>query len=310
MTSSPRPQGMPALLAMSVAVVLVGFGIGQGLLVGNLHNGVLGITFSFVGSWVLFQRPGHREGRLFLVTGLVEAALFLGRQVEHFDAGSAAAWGWLGSWPVPLAIGLTTVCLICFPEGRPLSARWAAVAVAAVVIGVLGSLVVAITGSDTAVRPVYVALQLSWLVAIGTRWREANGFLRRQLLVVVLAVAVALVALLAGLAASGSPLAGLLAVGLVPVASGWTMVNLSLAGVVEEERRAGHLEVLTSRENDVLDLMAQGLSNDAIAKRLHLSIKTVEPVVSSIFLKLGLTSADGTNRRVQAVVQYLGSSRG
>ena len=75
--------------------------------------------------------------------------------------------------------------------------------------------------------------------------------------------------------------------------------------VIEEETRAGHLDGLAPRENEVLDLMAQGLSNAAIAARLHLSVKTVEPLVSSIFVKLGLPSDADSNRRVLAVVEYL-----
>lgn len=70
--------------------------------------------------------------------------------------------------------------------------------------------------------------------------------------------------------------------------------------------RGRRLAALTPRENEVLELMARGMSNAAICRELHLSIKTVEPAVSSIFSKLGL-EADGTsNRRVLAVVAYLG----
>jgi DNA-binding NarL/FixJ family response regulator len=83
---------------------------------------------------------------------------------------------------------------------------------------------------------------------------------------------------------------------------------MSLAKVIEQEADAGHLDGLTPRENDVLDLMAQGLSNAAIATRLHLSVKTVEPVVSSVFLKLGLPSDADSNRRVLAVLEYLSRS--
>ena len=45
----------------------------------------------------------------------------------------------------------------------------------------------------------------------------------------------------------------------------------------------GHLDGLTDRENEVLELISRGLSNAAICDELHLSIKTVEPVVGSIF---------------------------
>lgn len=51
--------------------------------------------------------------------------------------------------------------------------------------------------------------------------------------------------------------------------------------------------------------MARGLSNAAICAELHLSIKTVEPVVSTVFTKLGLHADAGSNRRVLAVLAYL-----
>ena len=79
---------------------------------------------------------------------------------------------------------------------------------------------------------------------------------------------------------------------------------MSLARVIETERATGHLDDLTPRENDVLDLMAQGLSNAAIASRLHISIKTVEPAISAIFRKLGLDDDPASNRRVLAVAEY------
>ena len=66
---------------------------------------------------------------------------------------------------------------------------------------------------------------------------------------------------------------------------------------------------LTDREREVLDLMAQGLSNHAIASSLFLSAKTVESHVCSIFGKLGLPDDAVGNRRVQAVVRWLDAAR-
>ena len=54
-----------------------------------------------------------------------------------------------------------------------------------------------------------------------------------------------------------------------------------------------------------LELMARGLSNAAICEELHLSIKTVEPVVSAIFTKLGLHPDAASNRRVLAVLTFV-----
>ena len=72
-----------------------------------------------------------------------------------------------------------------------------------------------------------------------------------------------------------------------------------------EADRGRRLAALTPRENEVLELIARGLSNAAICRELHLSIKTVEPVVSSIFAKLDLHADSTLNRRVLAVVVYL-----
>lgn len=67
------------------------------------------------------------------------------------------------------------------------------------------------------------------------------------------------------------------------------------------------LQRLTARERDVLDLMAQGHTNAAIAARLYVSQSAVEKHSNAIFDKLGLMEAKGYSRRVLAVLRYLGS---
>nr|AGS49266.1 putative two-component system response regulator [uncultured bacterium esnapd1.2] len=64
---------------------------------------------------------------------------------------------------------------------------------------------------------------------------------------------------------------------------------------------------LTTREREVLDQMAQGHTNAAIALKLHISQSAVEKNVNMIFEKLDLTRTTGYSRRVLAVLQYLGS---
>jgi DNA-binding NarL/FixJ family response regulator len=79
--------------------------------------------------------------------------------------------------------------------------------------------------------------------------------------------------------------------------------------IVSQLLGAGHnggpLEGLTTREREVLELVAEGLSNQAIAERLHIALRSVEKHVSTIFTKLGLPATGGEHRRVLAVLQYL-----
>jgi DNA-binding CsgD family transcriptional regulator len=72
-----------------------------------------------------------------------------------------------------------------------------------------------------------------------------------------------------------------------------------------QQGSAGDLARLSPRERQVLELMARGRSNAAICQELHLSIKTVEPLISAIFTKLDLDPAATNNRRVLAVLAYL-----
>ncbi|WP_198652803.1 response regulator [Actinocorallia populi] len=64
---------------------------------------------------------------------------------------------------------------------------------------------------------------------------------------------------------------------------------------------------LTPREREVLELMAQGLTNASIAQALHVSQSAVEKHVNALFDKLELSHTAGYSRRVLAVLRYLGS---
>ncbi|CAN5505697.1 hypothetical protein BH10ACT1_BH10ACT1_11610 [soil metagenome] len=446
------------LLVLSAVVVAVVAGLSQGVWLPNLHNGLLALAFAGVGSYVLHQQPENRCGTSFLATGVVEAVMFLGRQIGHQGGPEASPWwGWLGAWPLVVGLGLVTVSVILFPDGSLPSPRWRWVVASGVVLttavaataalwpvgqaaaGVATPHPFTLAGAEVAsdvwtvaARPTYVAFQLVWLVALAARWRTATPVVRRQLGVVGAAVAISVVALATGLLWWATPTAGVLAVCLVPIAAGWSIVHsqslathsaltwlsrrsdddaalpaelaeaiadalaaehvvvwarrqdqyhavgmwpepaeqsvpvsdldqlvvgldrptrevrlvtrgatehgavvverlhplsrhdqrlldgfcgqaalvlehLAVASTATGNGSTGHLDHLTPREQEVLDLMAEGLSNAGICARLHLSIKTVEPVVSSVFAKLDLPPGRESNRRVLAVLARVDS---
>jgi DNA-binding NarL/FixJ family response regulator len=90
------------------------------------------------------------------------------------------------------------------------------------------------------------------------------------------------------------------------VARGQTVIDPELVTrLVTRRREKDPLDALTQRERAVLALMAQGLSNAAVAADLHLAVKTVEAHVTSIFTKLRLAPHDREHRRVLAVLTFL-----
>jgi DNA-binding NarL/FixJ family response regulator len=90
------------------------------------------------------------------------------------------------------------------------------------------------------------------------------------------------------------------------VAGGDVVIDSELVTrLVARRRRQDPLERLTQREREVLALMARGLTNAALAEELHVSPKTVEGHVRSIFTKLDIGADDRSHRRVLAVLQYL-----
>ena len=90
------------------------------------------------------------------------------------------------------------------------------------------------------------------------------------------------------------------------VAAGGSVIDPIVAeDLLRRRRHDDVLGRLTAREREVLDLMAQGRSNSAIAAELFLGAKTVESHVRTIFQKLNLEETPDGNRRVQAVLQWM-----
>ena len=238
-----------SLVTVSASFVLVAVGSTQGIWWSNLHNGILGVTLSLVGAWLAVERPRNREGVLFLAAGLVEAVMFAGRQVGHTGTGTASSWlGWLGVWPIVVGMLLTTFAVVCFPNGRLPSRRWRPAVVVACVLGVVCAMLSALwpvgwasagltvpppfslPGLPTAAAvwsvlapPLYLVLQLSWIVAVAVRWRAGRS--RAPLLGLLLGVAAAFVVLVVGLMVGGTARPGLVMVSLVPLVVGWSAVH-------------------------------------------------------------------------------------
>src|SRR4029077_2373814 len=82
---------------------------------------------------------------------------------------------------------------------------------------------------------------------------------------------------------------------------------LVVSELVGRNRRNDPLERLSSREREVLELMAEGRTNWAIGRLLFISPRAVEKHVTRIFIKLGLPAATEDHRRVLAVLRFLGS---
>ena len=78
--------------------------------------------------------------------------------------------------------------------------------------------------------------------------------------------------------------------------------------LLQRKRSAGTIDTLNPRERDVLARMAEGRSNVGIAQDLHLSPRTVEAHVTSVFGKLGLEQTDTDNNRIRAVLAFLRSA--
>ena len=95
------------------------------------------------------------------------------------------------------------------------------------------------------------------------------------------------------------------------VAGGGSLIDPKVVeGLVADRARAATSPIsqLTTRERDVLRKMAEGMNNASIAEDLVLTEQSVEKVIHSIFMKLGLTWEPAVHKRVKAVIMYLAES--
>ncbi|MFD7878212.1 sensor histidine kinase [Streptomyces sp. NPDC059766] len=250
----PTVREAGAALVALVVATLVGYGWYLGFHLENVHNGLIGASFTAVGLYVVRMRPRHPEGWLFVATGALHAVMFFGRQYGLHDGPLVgASWlGWVGVWPLPLAIALAGWTFMAFPDGRLPSPWWrfavvAMMAVAAVLavvsalwpveydrIGLAAPHPLDVPGGEVADRVwdyaqySYLLFQVLWTVAIVVRIRRARGDEARQMRWLVFAVVTAIVLLMAGLLAFGSPVPGLLAIPLIPVAAGFAILKFRL----------------------------------------------------------------------------------
>ena len=89
------------------------------------------------------------------------------------------------------------------------------------------------------------------------------------------------------------------------VARGGSALEPKVVSRLLSASQDGPLQALTPRELEVLQLVAEGRSNQAIADRLVITLRSAEKYVSSIFTKLGLPDTGTESRRVLAVLQFL-----
>ena len=91
----------------------------------------------------------------------------------------------------------------------------------------------------------------------------------------------------------------------VRVAAGGSALDPQVVASLLSPRVGGPLAELSEREREVLELMAEGLTNSGIAKRLYLSERTVEAHVRHLLMKLALPEGEDGHRRVLAVLAHL-----
>jgi len=97
------------------------------------------------------------------------------------------------------------------------------------------------------------------------------------------------------------------------VAAGRSIVDTRIVDLLvaaQRRREDSRFDTLTPREQEILALVAEGLSNAAISERIVITKRAVERHINSIFSKLGLADAEHFSRRVKAALLYLAGQSG
>jgi signal transduction histidine kinase len=236
-----------AVLAALVASLRLGWSWADVLDAFVVTNAAMGVAFGGCGVILAWHRPGNAIGWLFAVGGLLQALAAAMPGVQTLLEQSAAnpallrllSTVFVYSWP--WAIGLCIpLALLLFPDGRPVSRAWRLVIVAVVVTAPLFVLEMGaapVPAEDGGLLgyltlPFYDRLGPVWqfaeirtsaayvlaLVALAVRYRRGDEGTRRQLLWLLLALSLGIVALVLWGLAANAPVAVLLTVPLIPVA--------------------------------------------------------------------------------------------
>ena len=234
------------VVAAAVLCVVIGWSWAEALEAFVVTNAAVGLSFGICGAILAWYRPHNPIGWLFAAGGVAQSTAAFAAPLLfllHQAAASIALQRLvitIFSWSWPWSIGLfLPLALLLFPDGRPLSRGWRWVVIAVIITSPLFALEVgaapdAPPGYPTGYLtiPLYDRLQPLWtltelrgiaslvlaLVALFVRYRRGSEAQRRQLLWLLLALLVAIVAAAPWAFVSGTPVAVLFTIPLIPVA--------------------------------------------------------------------------------------------